>query len=88
MLQVYGNEELITIATGKKQPVSKAPAVTTVITADDIKAIGATDIDEILETVPGLHVARSAIGYDPIYTIRGVFSDFNPQVLVLINGIP
>ncbi|MGH8609547.1 MAG: TonB-dependent receptor plug domain-containing protein [Gammaproteobacteria bacterium] len=88
LLQVYGDEELITIATGKKQPASKAPAVTTVITAEDIKAIGATDIDEILETVPGLHVARSAIGYDPIYTIRGVFSDFNPQVLVLINGIP
>jgi len=88
LLQVYGDEELITIATGKKQPISKAPAVTTVITAEDIKAIGATDLDEILETVPGLHVARSAIEYNPIYTIRGIFSDFNPQVLVLINGIP
>ncbi|MGH8644336.1 MAG: TonB-dependent receptor plug domain-containing protein [Gammaproteobacteria bacterium] len=88
LLQVYGDEELITIATGKKQPVSKAPAVTTVITADDIKAIGATDLDEVLETVPGLHVARGAIGYTPIYTIRGIFSEFNPQVLVLINDIP
>ena len=88
LLQLYGNEELITIATGKKQPISKAPAVTTVITAADIKAIGATDLDEVLETVPGLHVARSNIGYNPIYSIRGIYSGFNPQVLVLINSIP
>ncbi|MDQ3775791.1 MAG: TonB-dependent receptor [Pseudomonadota bacterium] len=79
---------MISIATGSKQRLSEAPAVITVITAADIKAIGATDLDEALETVPGLHVARSNLGYNPIYTIRGVYSDFNPQVLVLINGIP
>ncbi len=85
---LYGDEEMIGIATGRQQPISKAPAVATVITAADIRAIGATDLDEILETVPGLHVARSFVGYNPIYTIRGVYSQFNPQVLVLINGIP
>lgn len=88
LLQAFGDEEMISIATGKKQPVSKAPAVTTVLTAEDIKAMGATDLDEVLETVPGLHVARNSIAYSPIYTIRGIFSAFNPQVLVLINGIP
>ncbi|HEX7026432.1 MAG TPA: TonB-dependent receptor [Gammaproteobacteria bacterium] len=84
----YGDEEFISIATGQKQLISKAPAVATVITAEDIKAIGATDLDEVLETVPGLHVAVSANKSNPIYTIRGIYSDFNPQVLVLINGIP
>ncbi len=88
LLELYGDEEMISIATGSKQRISKAPAVATVITAADIKAIGATDLDEALETVPGLHVARSNLGYNPLYTIRGVYSDFNPQVLVLINGIP
>ncbi len=88
LLHAFGDEEMISIATGKKQPVSKAPAVTTVITSEDIKAIGATDLDDVLETVPGLHVARNSIAYSPIYTIRGIFSAFNPQVLVLINGIP
>ncbi len=87
LLHAFGDEEMISIATGKKQPVSKAPAVTTVVTADDIKAIGATDLDEILETVPGLHVARNNQFYSPIYAVRGVFSQANPQVLVLINGI-
>ncbi len=88
LLQMYGAQEMISVATGVKQPVGKAPAVTSVITAEDIKAIGATDIDEALETVPGLHVARSKDGYNPIYSFRGVSSEYNPQVLMLVNGIP
>jgi iron complex outermembrane receptor protein len=88
LAQVYGSEEMVSIATGAKQPVSKAPAVASVVTAADIKAMGATDIDEVLETVPGLHVARSNIGYNPLYTFRGIYSGLNPQVLMLINGIP
>jgi outer membrane receptor protein involved in Fe transport len=88
LTELYGSEEFVRIATGVAQPVSKAPAVASVITADDIKKMGATDIDEALETVPGLHVARSALGYNPIYTFRGMYSDVNPQVLMLINGIP
>lgn len=87
LLKIYGNQEMISIATGTKQPVGKAPAVASVITAEDIKAMGATDLDEVLETVPGLHVATSTTGYNPIYTIRGVYSNNNPQVLVLINGV-
>ncbi|MDT4292090.1 TonB-dependent receptor [Methylomonas sp. MO1] len=88
LAQIYGSEEMVSIATGTRQPVRKAPAVASVVTAADIKAMGATDIDEVLETVPGLHVARSNSGYNPIYTFRGIHSAFNPQVLVLVNGIP
>lgn len=87
LVELYGDEEIISIATGSAQPISRAPAVATVITAKDIKEIGATDIDEALETVPGLHVARRGFGYNPIYTFRGVYSLENPQVLMLVNGI-
>ena len=82
------DEDLISIATGYDKPISKAPAVATVITANDIKKIGATDLDDILETVPGLHVARDSIGYNPIYSFRGIYSSLNPQVLMLVNGVP
>ncbi len=87
LIELYGDEEIISIATGSSQPISRAPAVATVITAKDIKEIGATDIDEALETVPGLHVSRRAAGYLPVYTFRGVFDQNNPQVLMLVNGI-
>jgi outer membrane receptor for ferrienterochelin and colicins len=84
----YGDQSFVSIATGSRQPVSRAPAVATVITAQDIAAIGATDLDEVLETVPGLHVARETQSFAPVYVIRGINLGFNPQVLVLINGIP
>ena len=86
--KTYGDEEFISLATGSHQAVNRAPAVATVITKDDIEAMGALDLDEVLETVPGLHVSYSAVSLNPIYTIRGIYSEFNPQVLMLINGIP
>lgn len=84
----YGDKSFVSIASGARQPIARAPSVATVVTAEDIAAIGAADLDEVLETVPGLHVARSPIGYNPIYTIRGIHSQYNPQVLMLVNGIP
>lgn len=83
----YGDKTFVSIASGSRQPIARAPSVASVVTAEDIAAIGAADLDEVLETVPGLHVARS-IGYNPIYTIRGISTQYNPQVLVLVNGIP
>ena len=84
----YGDKSFVTIASGTRQPIARAPSVATVVTAEDIAAIGAADLDEVLETVPGLHVARSGFGYNPIYTIRGIHTQYNPQVLMLVNGIP
>lgn len=84
----YGDEDFVSIATGVVQPIAKAPAVASVITAQQIQNMGAKDIDQILETVPGLHVSRDVIGYNPFYIFRGVYAGFNPQVLMLINGIP
>ena len=83
----FGDEEFISIATGLAQPISKAPSVASVITAKEIVQIGAIDIDDILETVPGLHVSRNT-GYTPVYSFRGIQTATNPQVLMLINGIP
>ncbi|XPF96029.1 TonB-dependent receptor plug domain-containing protein [Colwellia sp. RE-S-Sl-9] len=84
----YGSEELVEIATGIKTQIYKAPAVASVFTSQQIKNMGATDIDEVLEAVPGLHVSRNAVGYNPIYSFRGVHSSYNSQVLMLVNGIP
>ena len=84
----YGNEEMVEIATGIKTQIYKAPAVANVYTAEHIRNMGAMDIDDVLETVPGLHISRFSNSYLPIYTFRGVHSKYNPQVLMLVNGIP
>lgn len=87
---VYGDKGTISIATGSRQSLRRAPAVATVITAEEIANIGASDLDQVLDAVPGLHVSRSAGAYAPTYIIRGIGqgSPANPQILVLRNGIP
>ena len=84
---LYGDDEMISIATGVTQPIAVAPSTATVITADDIKAMGAMTIDQVLERVPGLHVEPSTLDrLDPVYTFRGLYTGLNPQVLFLLNG--
>lgn len=87
-LEELGQIRVTTLATGTATPLDKAAAVATVITEEDIIAMGATDIDQVLETVPGLHVGTSDQGFSPKYNIRGITSAFNAQTLMLINGIP
>ena len=87
-LDELGKIRVTSIASGTQTPLDKAAAIATVITSDDIAAMGATDLDQVLETVTGLHVGRSDQDYTPKYIIRGISSTFNPQTLMLINGIP
>lgn len=84
----YGDQSTISIATGSQQPIAKAPSSATVITTEDIKAMGATDLDQALESVPGLHVSKSNVASKPIYSFRGIHTYQNSQVLMLVNGIP
>jgi len=87
---VYGDKSTISIATGSKQNFRRAPAVASVVTSEEIEAMGAKDLDAILESVPGIHVSRASIRYPSTYTIRGIGGGgpFNPQILLLQNGIP
>lgn len=84
----YGDKGFVHIATGNKQLLRHAPSTASVITAEEIAAMGATDLDEVMETIPGVHVSRSPNTYPPIYIFRGIFSTYNPQVLMLVNGKP
>jgi len=88
LAQVYGDKTTVSIATGAAQSLRRAPAVATVITAQDIAMMGATDIDQVLATVPGIHVGRNNQAYNPLYIVRGIYSEFNAQTLVLYNGVP
>ncbi|MEW8051250.1 MAG: TonB-dependent receptor [Candidatus Thiodiazotropha sp.] len=73
----------VTISTDTKQTVSQAPAAVSVITAEDIKATGATNLADVLEGVPGIHVRASQFAFRPLVQFRG--SNAN-QTLLMING--
>jgi outer membrane receptor protein involved in Fe transport len=85
---VYGASDSVSIATGNLQALRRAPAVASVITAADIAAMGATDLDQVLESVPGIHVNRTPNSNSPLYVVRGIVSPYTPQILMLQNGIP
>ncbi|MCF6254860.1 MAG: TonB-dependent receptor [Gammaproteobacteria bacterium] len=80
--------QFVSIATGGQKELSRAPAVATVITAENIAQMGALNLDQVLESVPGLHVTLSSVRLTPVYSIRGIQSDIGPHVLMLVNGVP
>jgi outer membrane receptor for ferrienterochelin and colicin len=85
-LDELGAIPVTTIATGTSKPIFQSAAVTTVITAEQIKSMGATELHQVLETVPGVHASLQENNYDYNYSIRGIRSGANSQVLMLLNG--
>ncbi|NQZ10014.1 MAG: TonB-dependent receptor [Algicola sp.] len=84
----YGDEDFISLSTGSKKSLAKAPSVASVITAKQIQQMGVRTLSEVLTRVPGLHVAHSSEIYSPKFIVRGITSNLNPQTLVLVDGSP
>ncbi len=59
IMQAYGDEDMVSLATGYRQPLDLAPAVATVITAGDIEKMGAATLDQVIETVAGVHLSTT-----------------------------
>lgn len=75
----------VKIASQTEQPVGRAPAVVSLITADDLRATGASNLMEILQSVPGVYVKTNLFGAKPLITFRGASG---ANVLLMINGAP
>lgn len=87
---IYGGkrqQRLLSIAAGHPEPENISPGVTSVLTSEDIDRIGARRVTDILEYLPGVHVATGRNGINVI-GFRGLYSEGNQQVLVMINGTP
>jgi len=84
---LYGDNDQQSIASGRPVPKKQSPAVTTVMTAQEIDRIGARSITDVLEYMPGVHVSQARSGVN-VVSFRGISSESNSQVLMLVNGIP
>jgi len=87
-LEELAEVKITSIGSGTRKLVSEAPAIATVLTSEEMQSMGATTLEEALDTIPGLHVSNSGQSSAAKYLIRGISTFFNPQTLVLINGIP
>src|SRR5258708_37497835 len=75
----------VTLVAKKPQPLSKVGAAVYVITHEDIRRSGMTNIPDLLRIVPGVDVARIDANAWAI-SIRGFNSRYANKVLVMIDG--
>lgn len=75
----------VTSVSKRSEKESEAPAAIYVITQDDIRRSGMTNIPELLRMVPGLNVAQSN-SHQWSVSSRGLSGEFADTLLVLIDG--
>jgi len=69
----------------REQPLTKAPSTTTVITAEEIRRSGVTNIADLFRFVPGLDFMRPSVS-DVNITARGLNSRLAHRMQVFIDG--
>ena len=84
-LQLIKEEETVSIASRYEQPISQAPANVYVITDEDIRHSGATDIPTILRRIPGLDVMQAS-GADFNVSVRGNNQLLANKILIMVDG--
>lgn len=80
-------KESISRGLGQEQPISEAPANVYVITDEDIRHSGATDIPTVLRRIPGMEVMQMT-GADFNVSTRGNNQTAANHLLVLVDGRP
>ena len=84
--QMLREEQYVTAASKRPQPMSESPSIVTVITAMEIRSHGYRTLGEALQWVRGLYTR-----YDRNYTYLGVRGvqrpgDYNNKVLLTVDG--
>jgi iron complex outermembrane receptor protein len=84
-LELLKEEESVSIAVRHEQPISQAPSNVYVITDEDIRQSGATDLPTVLRRVPGLEIMQ-VTGADINVSVRGDNQLFANKLLVMVDG--
>jgi outer membrane receptor protein involved in Fe transport len=79
------NRDISVAATKTRVEVAKAPVSVTALTPEDIRRSGATNIGDLLRTIPGIDVLESFPSYISV-SARGTSEAFSNNMLVLIDG--
>jgi iron complex outermembrane receptor protein len=80
-------DRLVTVASRYKQTTREAPALVTVVSAEDIRRFGYRTLAEVLQSVSGIFLSQSPEGYQLAW-VRGVIQADNNKILLMIDGVP
>ena len=84
-LQLIKEEESVSIASRYEQPISQVPSNVYVITDEDIRQSGATDLPTVLRRIPGLEVMQTT-GAELNVSLRGDNQLTANKLLVMADG--
>ncbi len=84
-LELMKEEEIVSVASRYEQPISEAPSNVYVITDEDIRQSGATDLPTVLRRIPGMEVMQTT-GADFNVSVRGDNQLQANKLLVNVDG--
>jgi iron complex outermembrane receptor protein len=84
-LELIKEEETVSIASRYEQPISQAASNVYVITDEDIRQSGATDLPTVLRRIPGMEVMQMS-GADFNVSVRGDNQLTANKLLVMVDG--
>jgi iron complex outermembrane receptor protein len=80
-------DRLVTVASRYQQTTREAPALVTVISAEEIRRFGYRTLADVLQSVSGVFLSQSPEGYQLAW-VRGVIQADNNKILLMIDGVP
>ena len=78
-------EDFVRALDGKSIPLSQSPVAATVLSGDDLRAMGVTSLAEAFRYIPEMD-AFQLNGFTYAAGIRGVDDEFNPRFQVYLDG--
>lgn len=78
-------ETKVVVATGAPLSLREAPAIVSLVTADDIRTHQCRDLMDVLALIPGLQATQDVP--DGSITVRGLYG-FEGRTLFLVDGLP
>lgn len=85
LLLFFDEKDLVT-ATRRVTPLRKAPAIATVITAEEIKNMAASNLYDVLKRIPGIGISINEQPTKMAVEVRGVRTKNSEKILFMING--
>lgn len=84
LLMFYEENELVT-ATRRTTSLRRAPAIASIITAAEIRNMGARNLMDVLKTVPSIGVSIDEFGRS-LVEVRGVRTLTSEKILLMLDG--
>ncbi|MCP4130828.1 MAG: TonB-dependent receptor [bacterium] len=87
--QYFRADKVLLSATKNLMNARRAPAITTVITADEMRGMGARNLMDVLSNVPGFGIYQKPnTPQGRFVEVRGILTAFSEKVLLLIDNHP